>query len=65
MNLLPFNALGSTFFANRIFFQISIFLFLLLIFYFLQMTPLAYSYEQKENFNNEYFTSTKNDIFKI
>lgn len=38
-----------------------LFIFLLIC---LQMTPLAYSYEQKRKvLDNEYFSSTKNDIF--
>ncbi|RXI28634.1 LptF/LptG family permease [Aliarcobacter trophiarum] len=38
-----------------------IFLFILIV---LQMTPLAYSYEQKKKIlENEYFSSTKSDIF--
>jgi len=37
---------------------------LLLIMIFLQMTPLAYSYEQKKKIlDNEYFSNTKSDIF--
>jgi lipopolysaccharide export system permease protein len=60
---VAFNALGAT--RKDIFIpvvNISIFLLTLLI--FLQATPLAYSYEQKRKIvNNQYFTSSKNDIF--
>ena len=60
---VAFNALGTT--RKDIFspvIGISIFLLTLLI--ALQFTPLAYSYEQKKKIlDNEYFTSTKNDIF--
>ncbi|WP_419678290.1 LptF/LptG family permease [Aliarcobacter lanthieri] len=38
--------------------------FFIIILIILQMTPLAYSYEQKRKIlDNEYFTSTKSDIF--
>ncbi|AXX94500.1 LptF/LptG family permease [Arcobacter ellisii] len=60
---VAFNALGAT--RNEIFMPI-IFIstFLLISLIALQMTPLAYSYEQKRKIlNNEYFTSTKSDIF--
>jgi lipopolysaccharide export system permease protein len=60
---VAFNALGAT---NRKIFlpvvNISVLLLFLLI--ILQMTPLAYSSDQKSKIlNNQYFTSTKNDIF--
>ncbi|MBP7769527.1 MAG: LptF/LptG family permease [Aliarcobacter sp.] len=60
---VAFNALGST--RKDIFNPvISISIFLLTLLIFLQTTPLAYSYEQKRKIvNNEYFTSTKSDIF--
>ena len=61
--LVAFNALGSK--SKDIYspvVKISLFLISLLI--LLQVTPLAYSYEQKRKIlNNEYFTSTKEDIF--
>lgn len=60
---VAFNALGSTrknIFMPVVFISIS----LLITLIFLQMTPLAYSYEQKRKIlNDEYFSSTKNDIF--
>lgn len=60
---VAFNAIGAT---NRNIFlpviNISILLLSLLI--FLQMTPLAYSSDQKKKIlDNEYFTNTKSDIF--
>ena len=60
---VAFNALGST--RKDIFLPvISVSILLLSILVSLQATPLAYSYEQKIKIvNNEYFTSTKNDIF--
>lgn len=60
---VAFNALGAT--SKEIFSPvISISIFLLTILVFLQMTPLAYSYNQKKKIlDNEYFTSTKSDIF--
>lgn len=61
--LVAFNALGSR--SKDIYspvVKISLFLIALLI--LLQLTPLAYSYEQKRKIlHNEYFTSTKADIF--
>ncbi|CAM3541792.1 LptF/LptG family permease [Arcobacter aquimarinus] len=60
---VAFNALGAT--RKEIFLPIILIsTFLLILLIFLQMTPLAYSYDQKRKIlNNEYFTSTKNDIF--
>lgn len=60
---VAFNAIGAT---NRKIFSpvINISVFLLTLLIFLQMTPLAYSYEQKKKIlDNEYFTNTKSDIF--
>ncbi|WP_121628703.1 LptF/LptG family permease [Poseidonibacter antarcticus] len=61
--LVAFNALGSRskdIYAPVV--KISLFLITLLI--LMQATPLAYSYEQKRKIlHNEYFTSTKTDIF--
>ena len=61
--LVAFNALGSRskdIYAPVV--KISLFLITLLI--LMQATPLAYSYEQKRKIlHNEYFTSTKSDIF--
>lgn len=60
---VAFNAIGAT--NKKIFLpviNISVFLLTLLIFF--QMTPLAYSYDQKKKIlDNEYFTNTKSDIF--
>lgn len=43
---------------------LSLGLIFLVVLIFLQMTPLAYSYEQKKKIlDNEYFSSTKSDIF--
>ncbi|MDY0052295.1 MAG: LptF/LptG family permease, partial [Aliarcobacter sp.] len=60
---VAFNALGAT--RKEIFIpvvNISIFLLTLLILF--QVTPLAYSYDQKRKIvNNQYFTSSKSDIF--
>jgi len=43
---------------------ITLTILLITLLIFLQMTPLAYSYEQMRKIvNNEYFVSTKNDIF--
>lgn len=43
---------------------VSISLFLLVILLFIQMTPLAYSYEQKKKIlDGNYFSNTKSDIF--
>jgi len=60
---VAFNALGAT--RKDIFMPVvftSIFLLISLI--MLQMTPLAYSYDQKRKIlDNEYFSSTKTDIF--
>ena len=60
---VAFNALGTT--RKDIFSPvIGISIFLLTFLIALQFTPLAYSYEQKKKIlDNEYFTSTKNDIF--
>ncbi len=60
---VAFNALGTT---NRNVFLpvINIAILLLSLLIFLQMTPLAYSSDQKKRIlDNEYFTNTKNDIF--
>lgn len=60
---VAFNAIGAT---NRKIFSpvINISVFLLTLLIFLQMTPLAYSYDQKKKIlDNEYFTNTKSDIF--
>ncbi|MGM0518169.1 MAG: LptF/LptG family permease [Campylobacterota bacterium] len=61
--LVAFRALGST--NSSIYspvLKISIFLIVLLV--GLQMTPLAYSYDQKRKIaKGEYFISTKEDIF--
>ncbi len=60
---VAFNALGAT--RKEIFMPVVfISTFLLFSLIALQMTPLAYSYDQKRKIlNNEYFTSTKSDIF--
>ena len=60
---VAFNALGAT---NRkiILPIINISILLLSLLIFLQMTPLAYSANQKKKIlDNEYFTNTKSDIF--
>lgn len=60
---VAFNALGAT--RKNIFIPVvtaGVALLSLLI--FLQMTPLAYSYDQKKKIlDNEYFSNTKTDIF--
>lgn len=60
---VAFNALGAT--TKNIFIPVvtaGVVLLSLLI--FLQMTPLAYSYDQKKKIlDNEYFSNTKTDIF--
>lgn len=60
---VAFNALGST--SKNIFLPVvNISILLLSILVLLQMTPLAYSSDQKKRIlDNEYFTNTKNDIF--
>lgn len=60
---VAFNALGAT--NKRIFLPVvNISVLLLIGLIILQMTPLAYSADQKSKIlNNQYFTSTKNDIF--
>lgn len=60
---VAFNAIGAT--NKKIFLPvINISVFLLTLLIFLQMTPLAYSYDQKKKIlDNEYFTNTKSDIF--
>ena len=60
---VAFNALGTT--NKNIFLPvINISILLLSLLIFLQMTPLAYSSDQKKRIlDNEYFTNTKNDIF--
>lgn len=61
--LVAFNALGAT--RKKIYspvVNISILLVLFLV--FLQLTPLAYSYDQRKKIlDNEYFSNTKTDIF--
>lgn len=60
---VAFNAVGAT---NRQILMpvVSISILLLTILIFLQMTPLAYSYEQKKRIlDNEYFTSSRSNIF--
>jgi len=61
--LVAFNAIGSK--SSDIYapvVKVSLFLITLLI--LMQITPLAYSYEQKRKIlHNEYFTNTKTDIF--
>lgn len=60
---VAFNALGAT--RKNIFMPVVIVsISLLITLVFLQMTPLAYSYEQKRKIlNDEYFSNTKSDIF--
>ena len=60
---VAFNALGAT--RKNIFMPVvTISISLLVVLIFLQMTPLAYSYEQKRKIlNDEYFSNTKSDIF--
>lgn len=60
---VAFNALGTT--NKNVFLPvINISILLLSLLIFLQMTPLAYSSDQKKRIlDNEYFTNTKNDIF--
>ena len=61
--LVAFNSLGAT---NKQIYSpvINVSIFLILSLIILQSTPLAYSYEQKKKIiDNEYFISTKNDIF--
>ena len=60
---VAFNALGAT--RKNIFMPVVIVsISLLITLIFLQMTPLAYSYEQKRKIlNDEYFPNTKSDIF--
>lgn len=60
---VAFNALGAT--NKKIILPvISISILLISILIVLQMTPLAYSSDQKKKIlDNEYFTSTKSDIF--
>ena len=60
---VAFNAIGAT---NREILSpvITISIFLLSLLILLQMTPLAYSYDQKKRIlDNEYFTNSKSDIF--
>lgn len=61
--LVAFTALGSK--RSDIYSPVVyISLFLLLILTFIQMTPLAYSYEQKKKIlDGNYFSNTKTDIF--
>lgn len=61
--LVAFNALGSTSF--NLYFPITLVSFIIIgLLVSLQMTPLAYSYEQKKKIlDDEYFSSTKSDIF--
>ena len=60
---VAFNALGAT--NKRIFLPVvNISILLLIILVSLQMTPLAYSSDQKSKIlSNQYFTNTKKDIF--
>lgn len=60
---VAFNALGAT--RKEIFLPIiNISIFLLTLLILSQMTPLAYAADQKSKIlHNEYFTSSKNDIF--
>ena len=60
---VAFNALGAT--NKNIYLPvINISILLLSLLIFLQMTPLAYSSDQKRKIlDNEYFTNTKSDIF--
>lgn len=60
---VAFNALGST--RKDIFMPVvTISVFLLVTLILLQMTPMAYSAEQKRKIlDDEYFSSTKSDIF--
>ncbi len=60
---VAFNALGAT--RKNIFRPVvNISILLLTILILLQTTPLAYSYDQKRKIvNNQYFTSSKSDIF--
>jgi lipopolysaccharide export system permease protein len=60
---VAFNALGAT--RKEIFLPIvNISIFLLTLLILSQMTPLAYASDQKSKIlHNEYFTSSKNDIF--
>lgn len=60
---VAFNALGAT--NKKIILPIiNISILLLSLLIFLQMTPLAYSSDQKKKIlDNEYFTSSKSDIF--
>lgn len=61
--LVAFTALGSK--RSDIYLPVVfISFFLLLVLVFIQMTPLAYSYEQKKKIlDGNYFTNTKTDIF--
>ncbi|MDD3054994.1 MAG: LptF/LptG family permease [Aliarcobacter sp.] len=60
---VAFNALGAT--NRRIFLPVvNISILLLIMLISLQMTPLAYSSDQKSRIlSNQYFTNTKKDIF--
>ena len=60
---VAFNALGAT--NKNIYLPvINISVLLLFLLIFLQMTPLAYSSDQKRKIlDNQYFTNTKSDIF--
>lgn len=61
--LVAFTALGAKRF-NIYFPVVSISMALLVILILIQMTPLAYSYEQKKKIlDGNYFTNTKSDIF--
>ena len=60
---VAFNALGATR-KNILMPVVIVSISLLITLIFLQMTPLAYSYEQKRKIlNDEYFSNTKSDIF--
>ena len=61
--LVAFTALGAKRF-NIYFPVVAISMMLLIILILIQMTPLAYSYEQKKKIlDGNYFTNTKSDIF--
>lgn len=61
--LVAFTALGAKRF-NIYFPVVAISMILLIILILIQMTPLAYSYEQKKKIlDGNYFTNTKSDIF--
>ena len=61
--LVAFTSLGAK--RSNIYFPVVLIsLFLLLVLISIQMTPMAYSYEQKKKIlDGNYFTNTKSDIF--